>query len=86
MNKTKSRYPSWWAYYHLARNAYFLLGIPCLLLYSAAYTSDLLDDNLRHSTSLFILAYGCYFLLFIPPLWLYLKTRAKKKKVLQVVQ
>ncbi|HHU9024157.1 TPA: plasmid IncI1-type surface exclusion protein ExcA, partial [Escherichia coli] len=27
MNKTKSRYPSWWAYYHLARNAYFLLGI-----------------------------------------------------------
>ncbi|HFR6563228.1 TPA: ethanolamine utilization protein EutE, partial [Shigella sonnei] len=36
MNKTKSRYPSWWAYYHLARNAYFLLGIPCLLLYSAA--------------------------------------------------
>ncbi|EFX9171739.1 ethanolamine utilization protein EutE, partial [Shigella sonnei] len=56
MNKTKSRYPSWWAYYHLARNAYFLLGIPCLLLYSAAYTSDLLDDNLRHSISLFILA------------------------------
>ncbi len=55
MNKTKSRYPSWWAYYHLARNAYFLLGIPCLLLYSAAYTSDLLDDNLRHSISLFIL-------------------------------
>ena len=86
MNKTKSRYPSWWAYYHLARNAYFLLGIPCLLLYSAAYTSDLLDDNLRHSISLFILAYGCYFLLFIPPLWLYLRTRAKKKKVQQVVQ
>ncbi|EJW3429685.1 TPA: plasmid IncI1-type surface exclusion protein ExcA, partial [Escherichia coli] len=54
--------------------------------YSAAYTSDLLDDNLRHSISLFILAYGCYFLLFIPPLWLYLRTRAKKKKVQQVVQ
>ncbi len=61
MNKTKSRYPSWWAYYHLARNAYFLLGIPCLLLYSVAYTSDVLDDNLRHSISLFILSYGCYF-------------------------
>ncbi|EFK1546578.1 plasmid IncI1-type surface exclusion protein ExcA [Escherichia coli] len=86
MNTTKNRYPSWWAYYHLARNAYFLLGIPCLLLYSAAYTSDLLDDNLRHSISLFILAYGCYFLLFIPPLWLYLRTSAKKKKVQQVVQ
>ncbi|HFV0160192.1 TPA: ethanolamine utilization protein EutE, partial [Escherichia coli] len=85
MNKTKSRYPSWWEYYQLARNAYFLLGIPCLALYATAYTSYLLDDKLTHSTSLFILAYGCYFLLFIPPLWLYLRTRAKKKKVQQVV-
>ncbi|MFY2980331.1 ethanolamine utilization protein EutE, partial [Klebsiella pneumoniae] len=26
MNKTKSRYPSWWAYYYLVRNAYFIFG------------------------------------------------------------
>ncbi|HFU8508511.1 TPA: ethanolamine utilization protein EutE, partial [Escherichia coli] len=24
MNEQKSRYPSWWAYYYLVRNAYFL--------------------------------------------------------------
>ncbi|HFV0588216.1 TPA: ethanolamine utilization protein EutE, partial [Escherichia coli] len=26
MNEQKSRYPSWWAYYYLVRNAYFLFG------------------------------------------------------------
>ncbi|EFB1091186.1 ethanolamine utilization protein EutE, partial [Escherichia coli] len=24
MNTTKSRYPSWWAYYYLIRTAYFI--------------------------------------------------------------
>ncbi|HFR1070615.1 TPA: ethanolamine utilization protein EutE, partial [Shigella sonnei] len=26
MNTTKSRYPSWWAYYYLIRTAYFIFG------------------------------------------------------------
>ena len=63
MNKTKSRYPSWWAYYHLARNAYFLLGIPCLLLYSAAYTSDLLKAAIASTIILPILLYA-YILIY----------------------
>ncbi|HFV8794641.1 TPA: ethanolamine utilization protein EutE, partial [Escherichia coli] len=32
MNTTKNRYPSWWAYYYLVRNAYFIFGVPFLLL------------------------------------------------------
>ncbi|HFM2774573.1 TPA: plasmid IncI1-type surface exclusion protein ExcA, partial [Escherichia coli] len=34
----------------------------------------------------YIYAYGSWTLLIIPSLWLYLKTRAKKKKILQVVK
>ncbi|MCW7081173.1 plasmid IncI1-type surface exclusion protein ExcA [Escherichia coli] len=63
----------------------FLLGIPCLALYATAYTSYLLDDKLTHSTSLLFWHMDVIFF-FYSPLWLYLRTRAKKKKVQQVVK
>ncbi|MCF2035380.1 plasmid IncI1-type surface exclusion protein ExcA, partial [Escherichia coli] len=85
MNKTKSRYPSWWAYYYLVRNAYFIFGIPCLLFY-AFFGTLIVHDSALSQTMDFVFAYGCWALIILPLLWLYLRTRAKKKKVLQVVQ
>ncbi|EPH5542289.1 plasmid IncI1-type surface exclusion protein ExcA, partial [Escherichia coli] len=84
MSTTKSRYPSWWAYYYLTRNAYFLIGVPFLIFCAIAFTALSLDI---YSTKYdYIYAYGSWALLIIPSLWLYLRTRAKKKKVQQVVQ
>ncbi|EHO8462656.1 TPA: plasmid IncI1-type surface exclusion protein ExcA [Escherichia coli] len=85
MNKTKSRYPSWWAYYYLVRNAYFIFGIPCLLFY-AFFGTLIVHDSALSQTMDFVFAYGCWALIILPLLWLYLRTRAKKNKVLQVVQ
>ncbi|EOO6477382.1 ethanolamine utilization protein EutE, partial [Escherichia coli] len=84
MNEQKSRYPSWWAYYYLVRNVYFLFGVPFLIFCAIAFTALSLDI---YSTKYdYIYAYGSWTLLIIPSLWLYLKTRAKKKKILQVVK
>ncbi|HFV6188617.1 TPA: ethanolamine utilization protein EutE, partial [Escherichia coli] len=43
MNEQKSRYPSWWAYYYLVRNAYFLFGVPFLIFCAIAFTALSLD-------------------------------------------
>lgn len=84
MNTTKSRYPSWWAYYYLTRNAYFLIGVPFLIFCAIAFTALSLDI---YSTKYdYIYAYGSWALLIIPSLWLYLRTKAKKKKIQQVVK
>ena len=85
MNKTKSRYPSWWAYYYLIRNAYFIIGIPFLLIYAILGTLSI--SYARYSSpNIYMITYGCSTLIILPLLWLYLRTRAKKKKVQQVVQ
>lgn len=56
MNEQKSRYPSWWAYYYLVRNAYFLFGVPFLIFCAIAFTALSLDI---YSTKYdYIYAYG----------------------------
>ena len=86
MNTTKIRYPSWWAYYYLVRNAYFIFGIPCLSFYGIIGTLFVHDSRNIPLSSDYIVSYGCLSLIILPLLWLYLRTRAKKKKVQQVVQ
>ncbi|EIT7265418.1 TPA: plasmid IncI1-type surface exclusion protein ExcA, partial [Escherichia coli] len=86
MSTTKSRYPSWWAYYYLVRNTYFIFGIPCLLFYSVIGILFVHDIRNTPPNYYYIIAYGCLSLIIVPLLWLYLRTRAKKKKVQQVVQ
>ncbi|HFO6082891.1 TPA: ethanolamine utilization protein EutE, partial [Escherichia coli] len=85
MSTTKNRYPSWWAYYYLIRNAYFIIGIPFLLIYAILGTLSI--SYARYSSpNIYMITYGCSTLIILPLLWLYLRTRAKKKKVQQVVQ
>ncbi|MDA5225590.1 plasmid IncI1-type surface exclusion protein ExcA [Escherichia coli] len=87
MNTTKNRYPSWWAYYYLVRNAYFIFGVPFLLLCSLGFTGMMLtEQNIETDIQAYLYTYGSWLLLILPSLWLYMKTRAKKKKVQQVVQ
>ena len=87
MNTTKSRYPSWWAYYYLIRTAYFIFGVPFLLLCSLGITGMMLTEPyIETDIQAYLYTYGSWLLLILPSLWLYMKTRAKKKKVQQVVQ
>ncbi|HBC3162238.1 TPA: plasmid IncI1-type surface exclusion protein ExcA [Escherichia coli O146] len=87
MSTTKNRYPSWWAYYYLVRNAYFIFGVPFLLLYSLGFTGMMLTEPyIETDIQAYLYTYGSWLLLILPSLWLYLRTRAKKKKVQQVVQ
>ncbi|HAM9627845.1 TPA: plasmid IncI1-type surface exclusion protein ExcA [Escherichia coli] len=87
MNTTKSRYPSWWAYYYLIRTAYFIFGVPFLLLCSLGFTGMMLTESyIETDIQAYLYTYGSWLLLILPSLWLYMKTRAKKKKVQQVVQ
>ncbi|EME6099554.1 plasmid IncI1-type surface exclusion protein ExcA [Escherichia coli] len=87
MNTTKSRYPSWWAYYYLIRTAYFIFGVPFLLLCSLGFTGMMLTEPyIETDIQAYLYTYGSWLLLILPSLWLYMKTRAKKKKVQQVVQ
>ncbi|HFU7791276.1 TPA: plasmid IncI1-type surface exclusion protein ExcA [Escherichia coli] len=87
MNTTKNRYPSWWAYYYLVRNAYFIFGVPFLLLCSLGFTGMMLTElYIETDIQAYLYTYGSWLLLILPSLWLYMKTRAKKKKVQQVVQ
>ncbi|HAI8601699.1 TPA: plasmid IncI1-type surface exclusion protein ExcA [Escherichia coli] len=87
MNTTKSRYPSWWAYYYLIRTAYFIFGVPFLLLCSLGSTGMMLTEPyIETDIQAYLYTYGSWLLLILPSLWLYMKTRAKKKKVQQVVQ
>ena len=56
MSTTKNRYPSWWAYYYLVRNAYFIFGIPCLLFY-AFFGTLIVHDSALSQTMDFVFAY-----------------------------
>ncbi|HGC0685692.1 TPA: plasmid IncI1-type surface exclusion protein ExcA, partial [Escherichia coli] len=77
----------WWAYYYLVRNAYFIFGVPFLLLCSLGFTGMMLTEPyIETDIQAYLYTYGSWLLLILPSLWLYMKTRAKKKKVQQVVQ
>ncbi len=58
-----------------------------LLLCSLGFTGMMLTEPyIETDIQAYLYTYGSWLLLILPSLWLYMKTRAKKKKVQQVVQ
>ncbi|ECC1750037.1 plasmid IncI1-type surface exclusion protein ExcA [Salmonella enterica subsp. enterica serovar Newport] len=76
----KERLPFWYRLISTLFGMYFMLGVPFLLFYGIASTASIMTD--RHTPlEGYIYAYGSWFLIIAPCIWLYLLMKKRQQKI-----